>query len=117
VALLFYQFAQAKSLREISDGPAVACGKLDHLGLRTAPAKSTLAYANAHRPYQLYQTAFFTLLDLCHQESPGKKKQFRFKNKLLSLDATIIDLFLSLFPWAEFRQTKGAVKLHFTIGS
>ena len=112
VALLFCQFAQAKSLREISDGLAVTCGKLNHLGLRTAPAKSTLAYANAHRPYQLYQAAFFNLLDLCHQESPGKKKQFRFKNKLLSLDATTIDLCLSLFPWADFRQTKGAVKLH-----
>jgi len=112
VSMLFCQFAQAKSLREISDGLAVTCGKLNHLGLRTAPPKSTLAYANAHRPYQLYQATFFSLLDLCHRESPGKKKQFRFKNKLLSLDATTIDLCLSLFPWAEFRQTKGAVKLH-----
>jgi len=112
VAMLFCQFAQAKSLREISDGLAVTCGKLGHLGLRAAPAKSTLAYANAHRPWQLYQNTFFRLRDLCHSESPGKKKKFRFKNKLFSLDATIIDLCLSLFPWADFRQTKGAVKLH-----
>jgi hypothetical protein len=112
VAMLFCQFAQAKSLREISDGLAVTCGKLNHLGLRAAPPKSTLAYANAHRPYQLYQETFFNLLDLCHSESPGKKKKFRFKNKLLSLDSTTIDLCLSLFPWADFRQTKGAVKLH-----
>jgi hypothetical protein len=53
VAMLFCQFAQARSLREISDGLAVTCSKLNHLGLRGAPAKSTLAYANAHRPYQL----------------------------------------------------------------
>jgi len=53
VAMLFCQFAQAKSLREISDGLAVTCGKLSHLGLQSAPAKSTLAYANVHRPYQL----------------------------------------------------------------
>lgn len=112
VAMLFCQLASAKSLREISDGLAVTCGKLSHLGLSAAPAKSTLAYANAHRPYQLYQKAFFQLLDLCHQESPGKKPKFRFKNKLLSLDSTTIDLCLSLFPWAKFRQTKGAVKLH-----
>lgn len=112
VAMLFCQFAQAKSLREISDGLAVTCGKLNHLGLKAAPPKSTLAYANAHRPYQLYQETFFNLLDLCHSESPGKKKKFRFKNKLLSLDSTTIDLCLSLFPWANFRQTKGAVKLH-----
>jgi len=112
VAMLFCQLAQAKSLREISDGLAVTCGKLSHLGLRTAPAKSTLSYANAHRPWQLYQKTFFHLLDICRNESPGKKRKFRFKNKLLSLDSTTVDLCLSLFPWAEFRQTKGAIKLH-----
>ena len=52
VSMLFCQLAQSKSLREISDGLAVTCGKLSHLGLRTAPAKSTLSYANAHRPWQ-----------------------------------------------------------------
>ena len=112
VAMLFCQLNQAKSLREISDGLATTCGKLSHLGMRAAPAKSTLSYANAHRPWQLYQNAFFHLLDLCHSESPGKKRKFRFKNKLFSLDSTTIDLCLSLFPWANFRQTKGAVKLH-----
>jgi hypothetical protein len=112
VAMLFCQLAQAKSLREISDGLAVTCGKLSHLGLRSAPAKSTLAYANAHRPWQLYEKAFFHLRDFCRSESPGKKKKFRFRNRLLSLDSTTIDLCLSLFPWANFRQTKGAVKLH-----
>jgi hypothetical protein len=110
--MLFCQLAQAKSLREISDGLAVTCGKLSHLGLRAAPAKSTLSYANAHRPWQLYQNTFFHLRDFCRNESPGKKKKFRFKNKLLSLDSTTIDLCLSLFPWADFRQTKGAIKLH-----
>jgi hypothetical protein len=112
VAMLFCQLALAKSLREISDGLAVTCGKLNHLGLRAAPAKSTLAYANAHRPWQLYQKAFFHLRDFCQSQSPGKKKKFRFKNKLFSLDSTTIDLCLSLFPWADFRQTKGAIKLH-----
>jgi IS4 transposase len=112
VAMLFCQLAQAKSLREISDGLAVTCGKLNHLGLDAAPAKSTLAYANAHRPWQLYQDTFVSLLDFCRSESPGKKRKFRFKNKLFSLDSTIIDLCLSLFPWANFRQTKGAIKLH-----
>ena len=112
VSMLFCQLAQSKSLREISDGLAVTCGKLSHLGLRSAPAKSTLSYANAHRPWQLYQRAFFHLRDFCRSDSPRKKRKFRFKNKLLSLDSTIIDLCLSLFPWADFRQTKGAIKLH-----
>lgn len=112
VAMLFCQFAQAKSLREISDGLAVTCGKLNHLGLHGAPPKSTLAYANTHRPHELFVKLFFQVLDTCREETPGKKKRFRFKNKLLSLDSTTIDLCLSLFPWADFRQTKGAVKLH-----
>ena len=112
VAMLFCQFAQSKSLREICDGLRVTCGKLNHLGLRAAPPKSTLAYANAHRPWELYQAIFFYLLKVCQAESPGKKAKFRFKNKLFSLDASTIDLCLSLFPWAKFRQTKGAVKLH-----
>src|SRR5215211_4725073 len=73
VAMLFCQFAQAKSLREVSDGLRVTCGKLNHLGLSSAPCKSTLAYANAHRPWQLYATLFEHLLTLCRSESPGKK--------------------------------------------
>jgi hypothetical protein len=112
VAMLFCQFAQAKSLREISDGLAVTGGKLNHLGLNRAPAKSTLAYANAHRPDQLFLDLFSQMFTICQAESPGKKKKFRFRNKLFSLDSTTIDLCLSLFPWAKFRQTKGAVKLH-----
>jgi hypothetical protein len=112
VAMLFCHLAQCKSLREISDGLAVTCGKMSHLGLRNAPARSTLSYANAHRPWRLYQDVFFHLRDLFRSESPGKKGKFRFKNRLLSLDSTTIDLCLSLFPWAKFRHTKGAVKLH-----
>lgn len=113
VAMLFCQFAQAKSLREICDGLAVTCGKLIHLGLRKAPAKSTLSYANEHRTFELFRSLFFQLLIICREESPGKKKKFSFKNKLLSLDSTIVELCLSLFPWADFRQTKGAIKLLF----
>lgn len=112
VAMLFCQFAQTKSLREISDGLAVTGGKLNHLGLESAPPKSTLAYANAHRPNQVFYDLFVALLTICQSESPGKKKKFRFQNKLFSFDSTTIDLCLSLFPWAKFRQTKGAVKLH-----
>ena len=111
-AMLFCQLTQSKSLREITDGLATTLGKLNHLGLRKPPSKSTLAYANSHRPWQLYRDLFFSVLDLCHLQRPGKKRQFRFKNKLLSMDATTIDLCLSLFPWAAFRRTKGTIKLH-----
>ena len=110
VSMLFCQLAQARSLREISDGLRSCEGKLRHLGLDKAPKRSTLAYANAHRPWELYQKLFYDLLDQCQAISPRKK--FRFKNRLLSLDSTVIDLCASMFDWARFRQTKGAVKLH-----
>lgn len=112
VAMLFCQLGRAHSLREICGGLASCEGKLTHLGL-AAPKRSSLAYANAHRPWALYQTVFYQLLERC-QTVAGPKK-FRFKNKLLSLDTTVIDLCADVFPWATFRRRKGAVKLHFTL--
>lgn len=111
VAMLFCQLGQARSLREICGGLSSCLGKLKHLGIETAPSRSTLSYANEKRPWQLYEKVFYQLLDKCRAIAPGKKK-FRFKNKLFSLDASVIDLCASLFDWATFRQTKGAVKLH-----
>lgn len=111
VAMLFCQLAQAKSLREICGGLACTMGKLRHLGMKGAPKKSTLSYANAHRPWQMFRDLFYETLKICKMSAP-KNRKFRFKNKLLSLDSTTIALCLALFPWAEFRRTKGAVKLH-----
>jgi hypothetical protein len=112
VAMLFAQLGRAHSLREICGGLASCEGRLAHLGA-TVPRRSTLAYANAHRPWQLYQAVFYQMLARC--QTVAGSKPFRFKNKLLSLDATVIDLCAELFPWAAFRRTKGAVKLHFTL--
>ena len=111
VAMLFCQMAQAHSLREICGGLACCLGKLRHLGIEAAPNKSTLAYANEHRPWQLYETVFGQLLTKC-QAVARSKKRFRFRNKLYSLDSTTIDLCLSLFNWARFVKAKGAIKLH-----
>jgi hypothetical protein len=105
VAMLFCQLGQARSLREICGGLSSCLGKLKHLGIETAPSKSTLSYANEKRPWKLYEKVFYQLLDKCRAVAPGKKK-FRFKNKLFSLDASVIELCLSLFDWATFRQTK-----------
>jgi len=110
VAMLFCQLGRAHSLREICGGLRSCEGKLSHLGI-TAPNRSTLAYANEHRPWQLYRAVFHELLARCQPLAQGRRK-FRFKNKLVSLDSTVIDLCASLFDWAKFRQTKGAVKLH-----
>jgi hypothetical protein len=111
VGMLFCQLGQAHSLREICGGLASCLGKLRHLGVDSAPNRSTLSYANGHRPWQLYQKIFYELLGKCRVLAAGTKK-FRFKNRLLTLDATTIELCASLFDWAKFRQTKGAVKLH-----
>ena len=110
VAMLFCQLAQARSLREISDGLKSCEGKLKHLGLEVEPKRSTLSYANAHRPWELYEKLFYDLLGQCQAISP--KKKFRFKNRLLTMDSTTVELCASMFDWAHWRQTKGAVKLH-----
>lgn len=110
VAMLFCQLGRAHSLREIAGGLRSCEGKLKHLGI-SAPNRSTLAYANEHRPWELYPKVFLQLLDRCQTQAQGKKK-FRFKNKLVSLDSTTIDLSVTLFDWAKFRRTKGAIKLH-----
>jgi hypothetical protein len=111
VSMFFCQVAQAKSLREICGGLACCMGKMKHLGMKNAPNKSTLSYANSHRSWQLFEDLFYDTLSMCQMAAPGKHK-FRFKNKLLSLDSSVISLCLEMFPWAKFRTTKGAVKLH-----
>lgn len=111
VAMMFCQLGQANSLREICGGLASCFGKARHLGLQDAPRRSTLSYANEHRPWQLYEKLFYKLLGRCRQLELGKRK-FRFKNRLFTLDATVIELCAGLFDWSKYRQTKGAVKLH-----
>lgn len=110
VAMLFCHLGRAQSLREICGGLASAEGKLNHLGIDTAPARSTLSYANAHRPWQLFESLFYVLLGRCGEIAP--KRRLKFKNALLSLDSTVIDLCASIFDWAKFRTTKGGVKIH-----
>lgn len=112
VAMLFCQMGAAHSLREICGGLATAMGKLVHLGVRSAPSRSTLAYANSHRPWQLYQNVFEGLLKQCQVVAALKKRRFRFKHPLRSLDGTVIELCVTMFDWARFQRTKGAVKLH-----
>jgi hypothetical protein len=114
IAMLFCQLGRAQSLREICGGLATCEGKLRHLGVKEPPKRSTLSYANEHRPWQLYQTVFEQLLAKC-QTAVGPRKKFRFKNRLLSLDGTLIDLCLEVFDWAHYRRTKGGVKLHLVL--
>jgi Domain of unknown function (DUF4372)/Transposase DDE domain len=114
VAMLFCQVAHLSSLREVCMGLASCESPLKHLGVLETPKRSTLAYANAKRPWELYQTVFTQLLGKCQTAvaSRGGRRKFRFKNKLMSLDGSIIELSVSMFDWAKYRQRKGAIKLH-----
>lgn len=115
VSMLFCQLGRAHSLREIEQGLKSCEGKLSHLGIH-ALSKSSLSYANAHRPWQVYEGVFHLLFARFQgQLSVGgsrKKSKFKFKNKLVSLDSSVIDLCLKMYDWAKFRTTKGAIKLH-----
>src|ERR1019366_5745292 len=114
VSMLFCQLGRADSLREICNGLGCCLGRLVHVGILRAPCRSTLSYANEHRPAALFEDLFFTALARFRdQQGLGTRQhKFRFKNKLLSLDSTTISLCLTLFPWAKFRRAKGGVKAH-----
>ena len=112
IAMLFYHLARADSLREICGGLSCCLGKLAHLGMGRAPKRSTLSYANEHRPAALYEDLFWTALERFRGQGRLGKTRFRFRNKLLSLDSTTVSLCLNLFPWARFRRAKGGVKVH-----
>ncbi|NKC16079.1 MAG: IS4 family transposase [Gammaproteobacteria bacterium] len=109
VALSFAQLAGRCSLRDIVSNLDKQRRKSYHLGIGKV-SRSSLARVNEQQPYPLYEGLFWKLLARCQSLAP--RHGFRFKNKLYSLDASTIDLCLSLFPWAKFRKTKGAIKLH-----
>ena len=109
VALSLAQLSGRSSLRDIVSNLSAQTHKLYHIGA-TLVSRSSLARVNEQQPHTLYETLFNKLLTRCTAMAP--KHGFRFKNKLYSLDASTIDLCLSVFPWAKFRTTKGAIKLH-----
>jgi hypothetical protein len=115
IAMLFCHLGQAQSLREICGGLSASEGKLKHLGVKEAPCRSTLAYANEHRPWELFRAVFEQLLGRCQQAAQSEKRRFRFKNPVLSIDSTVIPVALSMFDWAHWQREKGAAKLHLVL--
>jgi len=109
VALSLAQLSGRSSLRDIVSNLSAQSAKLYHLG-SSQVTRTSLARVNERQPHMLYESLFHKLLSRCQGVAP--RHGFRFKNKLYSLDASTIDLCLSVFPWAKFRTTKGAVKLH-----
>jgi hypothetical protein len=109
VAMALAQLSSRVSLRDVVSSLSAQTAKLYHLGAALV-SRSSLARVNEQQPSALYEGLFAKLLSRCQGRAP--RHGFRFKNKLYSLDASTIDLCLSVFPWARFRTTKGAVKLH-----
>jgi len=107
--MLYAQATGKDSLRDIETGLRILDSTWYHLGLASV-ARSTLAYTNKHRPHEIYESLFYSLLKKCHSLSP--ETHFPFRNDLHAIDSTTVDLCLSLFEWAKFRKAKGAIKLH-----
>jgi len=112
VSMLFCQFSKSNSLRDISNGLRSATGNLNHLGMKSAPSKSGLSYQNCHRDYHLFQAFYYQLLSHLMQQGRFKQNTFKIKSKIYLLDSSTISLCLSLFDWAKYKTTKGAIKLH-----
>ncbi len=109
IALTLGQLSGRCSLRDIESNMKAQGQRLYHLGA-DAMARSSLARLNEQQPYTLYEGLFAKLYARCQGLAPGHR--FRFKNKLYSLDASLIDLSLKIFPWAHYALGKAAMKLH-----
>jgi hypothetical protein len=109
VAMCMGQLSGRSSLRDVISNLSAQSHRLYHLGSAKL-SRSNLARINEDKPYELYEALFGVLLKQCQSLSP--KHKFRFKNELYSMDASTIDVCLSLFPWATFRKAKGGIKLH-----
>lgn len=109
VSMAMGQLSGRSSLRDMVENLSAQAHRLYHLGSAKL-SRSNLSRINDAKPYALYEDLFGKLLSRCQGVVPGHG--FRFHHPLYSLDASTIDLCLSVFPWADFRTTKGAVKLH-----
>ena len=107
VALATGQLAGRRSLRDIVSNLHAQSASLYHLGTGKV-TRSTLARVNENQPCELYEALFGKLYGQCQSIAP--RHGFRFKNKLYSLDASTIELSLSVFPWAKFRRRDGTLE-------
>ena len=107
--MLFAQLRGLDSLREIEAAFSVHQSRWYHLGLKTVK-RSTLADANCSRHWRIYEALYYRLYERC--QSFDLKHRFKMPNPVVSMDASVIELCLNLFPWSNYQNTKGAVKLH-----
>lgn len=111
-AMAFAQLTYRESLRDIEACLRAQSGKLYHMGIRGKVSKSTLADANEARDWRIYADLAHSLIPVARKLYLDEDFGLELDQTVYALDATTIDLCLSLFPWAEFRKTKSAIKLH-----
>jgi hypothetical protein len=109
--MILAHIRQEKSLRDIDMALNAHAGKLYHMGIHQCP-KSTLADANERRNYLIYEAFAKSMMQHARREYAHTALAMDVDNAVYALDASIVDLTLSLFPWAKFRKSKGAIKLH-----
>ena len=112
LCMAFAQLTYRESLRDIETCLGVAENKLYHMGIRSKVSRSTLAYANETRDWRIYADFAQILIHTARTLYTNDDFGLELNQTAYALDATIIDLCLSLFPWAKFRKGKGAVKMH-----
>jgi Domain of unknown function (DUF4372)/Transposase DDE domain len=112
LTLAFAQLTYRESLRDIEACLRAAPQKLYHMGLRTLVSRNTLANANQVRDWRIYADFAHTLIQEARNLYKGEPFGIELDQTVYALDATTVDLCLSLFPWAQFRRHKSAVKLH-----
>ena len=110
--MIFCQFANCVSLRDISNGMRSAQGNLNHLGLKSAPSKSTLSYQNEHRNSKVFEDIYYEVLNHLGQQMNGRRFINGLKKPIKLIDSTLISLCMSLYDWALYTHTKGVIKLH-----
>ena len=110
--MAFAQLAYRESLRDIEACLRAQSNKLYHMGIRSKVSRSTLAEANEMRDWRIYADFAHHLIGIARKLYQQEPLAVELQNTVYALDATTIDLCLSLFPWAHFRKTKGAVRLH-----
>src|SRR4249920_2580759 len=112
LTLAFAQLTYRESLRDIEACLRTTPQKLYHMGIRSTVSRNTLANANQVRDWRIYADFAQTLIQEARSLYQGEPFGLELDHTVYALDATTIDLCLSLFPWAQFRRRKSAVKLH-----
>lgn len=112
LCMAFAQLTYRESLRDIEACLQAQKSKLYHMGIRSSVSRNNLAHANKVRDWRIYADLAHVLIQTARKMYVGDNFALELENTVFALDATTIDLCLSMFPWAKFRKNKGAVKLH-----